>query len=1115
MRKYVSVALLLLITLTLVGAVNRLPVQLYSPGNVSVSPESIEQLMHLFNASNVPNVTPSQLFPWLNETPPNLTPRMFQGQPLDERNNLFNLRNINPNSLVMVVSGALHTSYLRNEVYDTYRDGKWYPVKTRLVRSPSRFLPSVPYTSRRDVISVKLMTPVENGFLYTSLYTFSVNGSRTLYSPETNLFYAENQTVEYTFTTVHYSFSPEELRKAGVPSDGNFTRYLQVPENISPAIISLARNVTRNATTPYEKALAIENYLMNNYVYSLNATPAPQGVDPVYWFLFKSKEGVCLDFNSAFVLLARLNGLPARLVTGFRIEPSAGMQAVYMRQAHAWAEVYFEGLGWVTFDATPAVVPSRPPEENVTLQNPNVSIAIAPSPVVTQVGSPSSVNVTVFAPGCEVRNVTVALAGQFNITKNASNGRPVRFELPAIEPPGEYHPTVRTALDCRNGTYHYSTRFTLIVNGAPFKITAPANLTAFPYEWIKIPVEVTGNGSHYVSVDAETPGPKRIVDGSGWVPMIAVIETRAPLWVGEYIINVTASDGRYSTLAQIALKVVDKTETRITELPSEIDIGKPFLVKGVVYGKNNQPASGPVVITLNKTKFEKGIVIGRGTVVNGTFAVNCSLPTSVYPGEYQIVAHYLGNGFFLPSNSDPAVLVKIGTVMTGPSTLVSRPGTVNVTGRLTYFNGTPIGNAEIIVHLDRKFYGTTRTGPDGYFTTNVSVFGYGKHNLTLIYLGGPTVASAVKHVDVFVVSLNATVPRKWVVLSNVTVNGTLHGSEFGDSLTMVVAGESVNIPLEWNGNFSKTLKVTQKPGTYTVTFLYRGQPVGTYTVTVVSPTNISVVAGKMKRFKSGEIRVRLVDVFGDPVPNARLVLDLFGKHEAVTNSTGWAIFRVTPDSGGTFTGKVAFAGNALYLPSEAEFKVSVSGFSSVIYTLFLVPVGIAGLIAYRERERIVTRVKKTRKTRSSGIRLDREPPVYGVGEKIRVTLAGPAELLVDGKPFGTGTEFELELPKGVHTLSAGRLGRARVWVVDYGEEVIRLYNDCFLRFAGRFADVRNLTPEELAEVLSERFPERAESLKKVTWIFEVARYSPRLIGKGEFEEFYSSLRDAVGGDCYE
>ena len=986
------------------------------------------------------------------------------GGPLDERNNVFNLRNVNPNSVVMLVSGAAHTSYLRNAVYSSYHDGKWYPMETKLKNAVPTFSPSVAHSTLKDTITIKLLAPIEKGFLYTSLYTTSVNGSKTLYSPETNLFYAENQTLQYSFETVHYIYPLSVLKSAAVPADnGSLSQYLQVPAKVSPAIVSLAKNITRNETTPYEKALAIEAYLKSHYTYDLNATPAPYGVDPVYWFLFKSKKGVCLDFNSAFVILARLSGLPARLVTGFRIEPSLNPQVVYMKQAHAWVEVYFNGLGWVTFDATPAVVSSRPPAENATVQNPNVSIKIVPNPVVTQVGSPSSVNVTVFAPGCEVRNITVALAGLFNITKNASYERQVRFELPGIETPGKYHPTVETTLECSKRAYHYSVRFMLVVNGAPFRITAPTNLTAFPYEWIKIPIEVTGNGSHYVSVEAETPGPKRIVNGSGWVPMMSVIETRTPLWVGEYLVNVTASDGRYSTIAQIALRVVDKTETRITDIPDEVYIGKPFLVKGAVYARNAQPASGPVVITLNKTKFKKGIVIGRGTVVNGTFSVNCSIPTFVYPGEYQIVAHYLGSEFLLPSNSDPAVLLKIEAVMTVPSTVVSVPGTMNVTGRLTYFNGTPIRNAEIIVHLDRRFYGTTHTGPEGYFTVEVNVSKYGEHNLTLIYLGSPTIASAFGHVNVFVVFLNATVPKKWVALSNVTLKGVAKGVYPG-SMTLVLPGRKVEISPKWNGNFSKTINVTQKPGTYTVTFLYQGQPVGTYTVTVVSPTNISVVAEKMTRFGSGEIRVRLVDVFGDPIPNARLVLDLFGKHKAVTNSTGWAVFRVTPSFGGTFTGKVTFAGGTLYMPSEAKFRVTVSGISHTVYTvLLLVPFGIAGLVAYRKRWRIIVSIKR-RTQRGSKNFLIREPPVRETS--------------------------------------------------DYGEEVVRLYNDCFLRFVGDFADVRTLTPEELAEVLSERFPERAKSLRKLTWIFEVAGYSPRLIGRDEFEEFYSALRDVIGGECY-
>ena len=104
-----------------------------------------------------------------------------------------------------------------------------------------------------------------------------------------------------------------------------------------------------------------------SYAYAQPGGPRPPaGQDPVAWFLFESKEGTCGQFSSAFVLLARSAGIPARVVTGWAIGDVDVAQAVYSDQAHQWAEVPFEKLGWVTFEPTASgSARSRAPEHQV------------------------------------------------------------------------------------------------------------------------------------------------------------------------------------------------------------------------------------------------------------------------------------------------------------------------------------------------------------------------------------------------------------------------------------------------------------------------------------------------------------------------------------------------------------------------------------------------------------------------------------------------------------------------------------------------------------------------------------------------------------------------------
>lgn len=128
--------------------------------------------------------------------------------------------------------------------------------------------------------------------------------------------------------------------------------YVQVPPSISERVRNLSLEITGGFDTPYEKARAIEVYLKLHYAYDLDFEPAPAGWEPNDWFLFEAKEGICGNFSSAFVVLARASDIPSRLAAGYFVRSGEGQQVIYADQAHAWGEVGFEGLGWVAFDAT-------------------------------------------------------------------------------------------------------------------------------------------------------------------------------------------------------------------------------------------------------------------------------------------------------------------------------------------------------------------------------------------------------------------------------------------------------------------------------------------------------------------------------------------------------------------------------------------------------------------------------------------------------------------------------------------------------------------------------------------------------------------------------------------
>jgi transglutaminase-like putative cysteine protease len=160
----------------------------------------------------------------------------------------------------------------------------------------------------------------------------------------------------YTVTSRRQVLSEARLRAVDgeeVPIDVR-RRYAEPPV-ATDRVRAAARQATAGARTAYDKVRAIEAWMGRRTEYSLDAPLAPQGVDVVDHFLFGSRRGWCEQIASSLVVLARLNGLPARLVTGFvpgEHDAVTGSFTVRERDAHAWAEVWFPEVGWVPFDPT-------------------------------------------------------------------------------------------------------------------------------------------------------------------------------------------------------------------------------------------------------------------------------------------------------------------------------------------------------------------------------------------------------------------------------------------------------------------------------------------------------------------------------------------------------------------------------------------------------------------------------------------------------------------------------------------------------------------------------------------------------------------------------------------
>lgn len=160
-------------------------------------------------------------------------------------------------------------------------------------------------------------------------------------------------------------FGLSELRQANMQYPQWIDdRYLQLPTTIPKRVSDLADNFSQGMDNPLDIALSIEKYL-RRIPYSLDVPPPPTDKDVADYFLFELKKGYCDYYATAMVVLARLNGLPARLVTGFAsgaYDPIEKQYTVTEADAHSWVEIYFPGYGWITFEPT-AGIPAidRPP----------------------------------------------------------------------------------------------------------------------------------------------------------------------------------------------------------------------------------------------------------------------------------------------------------------------------------------------------------------------------------------------------------------------------------------------------------------------------------------------------------------------------------------------------------------------------------------------------------------------------------------------------------------------------------------------------------------------------------------------------------------------------------
>ena len=248
--------------------------------------------------------------------------------------------------------------YLRGMSFDTYSGHSWGPPLEQ--RGFLAYRPPAPPKAGSGVPIHITRLDSDAALLFAPLHTAVVlpGGDMAIeWAKQTNgplrTAATETDTLAYTIAQGRKTASTDLFDVPPTPNER--ARDLSVPGAIDAGVLSKAQEIGGTLTSPKDKIAAVIGFLRRNNRYSLTVDPGAG--EPISNFILQRKAAHCEYFASAAVILLRGLGVPTRYVSGyfaFESDGSAGGTLVRQRDAHAWAESWVPGTGWVTVDATPA-----------------------------------------------------------------------------------------------------------------------------------------------------------------------------------------------------------------------------------------------------------------------------------------------------------------------------------------------------------------------------------------------------------------------------------------------------------------------------------------------------------------------------------------------------------------------------------------------------------------------------------------------------------------------------------------------------------------------------------------------------------------------------------------
>lgn len=763
-----------------------------------------------------------------------------------------------PHIPVFEISGVVHSGYLRLVVGDVYEDGGWRqldPVAIpysaggdvagevlrhystgggdfSAVGSDRQQSPSL-FGFRNDLLRtssdrVRAVPTARLGELPPGIMPTSFDLQQTdldgTFYPFSATFSSESSATSYSWTSNVPYFSEAQYTAATVVTDATYT---QLPLDMPARIRELALQITGPHDSPYAKARALERHLKTRYTYgfadSASAGP-PAGRDPVEWFLFDTRRGTCGQFSSAFVVLARSVGIPARVVGGWVVSSAATGQTVYTDQAHQWAEVALEGIGWVGFEPTAAGgAPSRVPgggsggsgsSDGPTVSGPAetvTNITRWPSEIRRQ--TPFVVGGTVLTAGGEnVNGMTVEI--YINETKEhggtkigTTTSRFGRFEaevqLPADMELGGYQLLARAV---GNDLFYesWSDPDIKVFSGNRIELAGPAEVTLNARAVFRGRIlEDSGRGVAGRELGVTFDGnaaPPVTTDASGGFTFSESFSRLGQHWVE---VEIRGEEFLLDNAARLDFQVVLPTEIEVYA-PGSVVIGEEFLVTGELRGADGAALGGKRVGVRVGRSAERSVTTDR----EGRFEVAGAASTA---GEFTVSAGFRGEGSVLASAGTTRVeaLHAVELTLEGPLRLKRGDG-ATFRGRVASDTFSPTGQVELSVEgAGGEQRIAVNVGEDGTFVYEHPSFdSTGPHTLMARFAGGALAQPASTEFAFEVLQPTVLALDGPAVVRDgdgFRLTGTLHetgGSPVPNAEVQVVGGEPLSLTTDADGTFA-------------------------------------------------------------------------------------------------------------------------------------------------------------------------------------------------------------------------------------------------------------------------------------------------------------------------